>query len=51
MIHVFSTSMKGIRAKKCDLKMTVGIGALSVLKMKWEIFVVRGDNALASQAF
>jgi hypothetical protein len=29
----------------------VGIGALSVLKMKWEIFVVRGDNALASQAF
>jgi hypothetical protein len=47
MIHVFSTSMKEIRAKKCDVKMTVGIGALRVLQMKWEVLVASRDNTLA----
>jgi hypothetical protein len=51
MIHAFSTSVEEIWAKKCAVKMPVGIGALSVLKTKWEIFVACGDNALVSHAF
>jgi hypothetical protein len=34
MIHVLSSSMEEIRVKKCDLKTTVGISVLRVLKMK-----------------
>jgi hypothetical protein len=51
MILGFSICMEEIRAKKCDVKMTVGIGALGVLKMKWEFFVDPRDHALASHAF
>jgi hypothetical protein len=51
MIHVFSISMEEIRAKQCEVKMTLEIGALRVLQIKWEIFAACGHNALASHAF